>query len=103
MEPQLFDFGWSLRFWMKERGMSQGDIMRATGLERSYISRLATNKVKYPRFETVEKIARALSVSLHDFMSVAIVGGKEQADPGRLEKCVKECLARPDSSGTYSD
>jgi transcriptional regulator with XRE-family HTH domain len=68
----IIDTGRALHFWLKQKGMTQGDIMRATGLERSYISRLASNTIRYPRLQTLEKLTQALGISLVDFIKTAI-------------------------------
>lgn len=53
-----------LRALREEKNMSQGDIEKATGLLRCYISRVE-NGHTVPALETVEKLARALDVPLH--------------------------------------
>lgn len=45
--------------------MSQGDIFRATGIERAYISNLEAGK-QNPTLETIEKIAQALDVRVSE-------------------------------------
>jgi transcriptional regulator with XRE-family HTH domain len=61
-----------LAICMKElrakKGMTQGDIVRATGLERSYVSSLEAGKIKYPRVHTVDKIAMAFGMKLSDLI-----------------------------------
>ena len=44
-----------------EKGMSQGDICRATGMDRGYISRVE-NGLKNPTLSNLEKIAKALKI-----------------------------------------
>ncbi|OGZ22213.1 MAG: hypothetical protein A3F95_00165 [Candidatus Nealsonbacteria bacterium RIFCSPLOWO2_12_FULL_39_31] len=43
------------------KGLSQGDIHRATGIDRAYISNLEAGK-QNPTLETISKIAEALEV-----------------------------------------
>jgi len=45
-----------------EKGMSQGDICRASGMDRGYISRVESGQ-KNPTISNLEKIAMALKVS----------------------------------------
>ena len=45
--------------------MSQGDIFRATGIERAYISNLEAGK-QNPTLETIEKVAKALGVEVSE-------------------------------------
>ena len=47
------------------KNMSQGDIFRATNIERAYISNLEAGK-QNPTLETVEKIAQALGVEVSE-------------------------------------
>lgn len=45
-----------------EKGMSQGDICRASGMDRGYISRVEGGQ-KNPTISNLEKIAKALKIS----------------------------------------
>ena len=45
-----------------KKGMSQGDICRATGMDRGYVSRVE-NGLKNPTISNLEKIAKALGVT----------------------------------------
>ena len=50
-----------------EKQMSQGDICRKLGVDRSYISNVE-NGNKNPTLLTVERIAKALNVSIEELM-----------------------------------
>lgn len=50
-----------------EKGMSQGDICRRLGLDRSYISNVESGN-KNPTLATIEKIAKALTVKVKDLL-----------------------------------
>ena len=56
--------GERLRAVRDEKNLSQGDIEKRTGLLRCYISRVE-NGHTVPTVETLEKMARALEVPLH--------------------------------------
>lgn len=47
-----------------ERGLAQGDIEEATGVSRSHISKIERGKIANPGLDTLEKIAKALKVSV---------------------------------------
>ncbi|MGB7295351.1 MAG: helix-turn-helix transcriptional regulator [Candidatus Aminicenantales bacterium] len=51
-----------------KKGMTQGDIVRATGLERSYVSSLEAGKIKHPRMHTFNKIAMAFGMKLSELI-----------------------------------
>jgi len=48
-------------------GLSQGDIHRATGIDRAYISNLEAGKQNLT-LETIAKIAKALGVPMEDLV-----------------------------------
>lgn len=56
--------GSRLRSLREERGLSQGDIEKSTGLLRCYISRIE-NGHTIPSLETLERFAGALDVPLY--------------------------------------
>lgn len=56
--------GYRLKDLRESKNLSQGDIQKRTGLLRCYISRVENGHV-VPSIETLEKIARALEISLY--------------------------------------
>lgn len=50
-----------------KKGMSQGDICRKLGVDRSYISNVESGN-KNPTLSTIEKIAKALAVKVKDLL-----------------------------------
>ncbi len=59
--------GKSLQAFRIEKGLSQGDIEKRTGLLRSYLSRVE-NGHTIPSLETLAKISGALQVSLSELI-----------------------------------
>jgi len=55
-----------IKTYRTDRGLSQGDIERRTGLLRCYLSRVE-NGHTVPSLETLAKIAEALEISLAEF------------------------------------
>ncbi|MFC2165623.1 helix-turn-helix domain-containing protein [Acidobacteriota bacterium] len=62
----------AMKFYREKKKMTQGDIMRATGLERSYVSRLESGGIKEPTITTMILVARALGVDPCDFLKKAM-------------------------------
>ena len=58
-------FGKNMKRIREAKKMSQGDIYRATKIERAYISNLESGK-QNPTLETIAKIAKALGVEIGD-------------------------------------
>lgn len=64
------NIGKVIRSYRGDRGLSQGDIERRTGLLRCYLSRVE-NGHTVPSLETLAKIAEAMEISLADFFPTA--------------------------------
>ena len=60
-------FGKNMRRIRFSKGMSQGDVSRAIGMDRGYISGLENGK-RNPTLKNVEKIANVLNVSVADLV-----------------------------------
>ena len=65
-ERPKVNIGQVIRSYRGDRGLSQGDIERRTGLLRCYLSRVE-NGHTVPSLETLAKIAEAMEISLADF------------------------------------
>ena len=51
----------------EDKKMTQGDICRATGLDRAYVSNVEAGN-KNPTLATIDKLAKALGVSVHELL-----------------------------------
>jgi transcriptional regulator with XRE-family HTH domain len=60
--------GGTIRAYRQQKGMSQGDIEKRTGLLRCYLSRVE-NGHTVPSLETLQKIAYSLDMQLAQFFS----------------------------------
>ncbi len=60
-------FGENMKKIRLEKDMSQGDICRVLGLDRAYISNVENGKQNLT-ISTMEKIAKALSVSVDQLL-----------------------------------
>jgi len=66
------NIGSTIRAYRLQKGMSQGDIEKRTGLLRCYLSRVE-NGHTVPSLETLQKIAYALDLQLAQFFSDEVV------------------------------
>jgi transcriptional regulator with XRE-family HTH domain len=64
---EFMDIGERLRLLREAKNLSQGDIEQRTGLLRCYISRVE-NGHTIPAVKTLEKMAQALEVQLHELL-----------------------------------
>ncbi len=71
--PISSNIGSTIRGYRLQKGMSQGDIEKRTGLLRCYLSRVE-NGHTIPSLETLQKIARALDLQLAEFFAEEVVG-----------------------------
>lgn len=62
------NIGETIRTYRLQKGMSQGDIEKRTGLLRCYLSRVE-NGHTIPSLDTLSKIAGAMEVPLSQFFS----------------------------------
>ena len=62
------NIGNTIRDYRLQKGLSQGDIEKRTGLLRCYLSRVE-NGHTVPSLETLQKIARALDLQLSQFFA----------------------------------
>ncbi len=69
-EKPKVNIGEVIRSYRTDRGLSQGDIERRTGLLRCYLSRVE-NGHTVPSLETLAKIAEAMEINLADFFPAA--------------------------------
>lgn len=67
------NIGTIIRGYRLQKGMSQGDIEKKTGLLRCYLSRVE-NGHTVPSLETLQKIAKALDLQLSEFFAEETVG-----------------------------
>jgi transcriptional regulator with XRE-family HTH domain len=74
--------GERLRALREEKGLSQGDIEKRTGMLRCYTSRVE-NGHTVPAFETLEKFAHALGIPLYQLF---YEGKKNVALPPALKR-----------------
>lgn len=54
------------------KDMSMGDVSRSSGLERSYVSRLANGGIKFPRINMLARVAKAFDMTLTEFIDFTI-------------------------------
>jgi transcriptional regulator with XRE-family HTH domain len=73
-----------IRAYRNDRGLSQGDIERRTGLLRCYLSRVE-NGHTVPSLETLAKIAEAMDITIADFFP-----GAESAQDKETKKILGE-------------
>ena len=67
------NIGGTIRDFRLQKGMSQGDIEKRTGLLRCYLSRVE-NGHTVPSLETLQKIAGALDLQLSEFFADDQIG-----------------------------
>jgi transcriptional regulator with XRE-family HTH domain len=66
MDSRSLSIGTTIRGYRLQRGMSQGDIEKRTGLLRCYLSRVE-NGHTVPSLDTLAKIALAMEIPLSQF------------------------------------
>lgn len=67
MTPAIEKLAQNLKRIREEKQMSQGDICRDLGCDRSFVSNLESGK-NNPTLMTIERIAAALGVSCYELL-----------------------------------
>jgi transcriptional regulator with XRE-family HTH domain len=57
----------NIKLIREQKNMTQGDLCRATGLDRAYVSNIEAGN-KNPTLATIEKISIALGVSTNELL-----------------------------------
>lgn len=60
-------FAKNMKKLREDKGLSQGDVHRATKIDRAYISNLEAGK-QNPTLGTISKIAEAIGVNVEDLI-----------------------------------
>src|ERR1700748_644592 len=71
--PEPINIGVTIRGFRWQKGLSQGDIEKRTGLLRCYLSRVE-NGHTVPSLDTLAKIAQALDIPLAQFFAEDSLG-----------------------------
>jgi transcriptional regulator with XRE-family HTH domain len=85
-DNSMLKIGTSIRAFRLQKGLSQGDIEKKTGLLRCYLSRVE-NGHTVPSLDTLSKIARALDLPITQFFA-----DESQGKQPNLQKLTDEEL-----------
>ena len=67
MKNEAQKLGQNLKRIRKEKGISQGDIVRKLGMPKSFISNIENGKTN-PTLATIAKLAKALNVNIEELI-----------------------------------
>jgi len=67
MKSEAQKLGQNLKRIRTEKGISQGDIVRSFGMDRSFISNIENGKTN-PTLATISKLAKAIGVSTDELL-----------------------------------
>ena len=69
-----------------QRGWTQGDLHRKTGLERSYLSRLESGKVHDLSLKNAILICRAFGITVEEFVATCFGNKGPGHSPGQTHR-----------------
>lgn len=67
MKSESMKLGRNLKRIRTEKGLTQGDIVRALGFSRSFVSNIENGKTN-PTLDTITKLAKAIGVSTDELL-----------------------------------
>jgi transcriptional regulator with XRE-family HTH domain len=79
LSARMIDIGKRLRELRHAKGMSQADIEKRTGIFRCYVSRVELGFI-VPKLPMLEKLVKALGISLYKFFAVRKIRRKARTD-----------------------
>ena len=91
----MLKIGTTIRAHRLQKGLSQGDIEKRTGLLRCYLSRVE-NGHTVPSLDTLSKIARALDLPITQFFAEDSVDRR----PSCRSSPTRNCAFSPRSAAT---
>lgn len=66
------NIGRAVRVLRSRAGLSQGEVARRAGWERSYMSEFEHGKVKNPTLDTIVRFIKAVDANCDEFIALAI-------------------------------
>jgi len=63
------DIARAINLLLEKNGMTQADLTREAKYERSYVSKIATGGVRYPRLDTMQRISRVFDMDVDEFLA----------------------------------
>jgi len=65
--------GHNIKDMIRLRAMTQADVVRRTGMSKSYLSEIISGKTTHPSVWTCAKIAEALRCSIDDLVRIPVI------------------------------
>ena len=62
------DLGQRIRTIRKNRGISQSEVEKITGIKREYLSKIENSELKNPTYGTIQKICRGIDISVAELL-----------------------------------
>lgn len=95
-----------VRQWRIARGRSSAEFAGHAGLSRSYVSEVEHNRIKQPRKEKLQALAKALDLSVFDLVIRRMPGERaDRADTSVRQAQTRgsEIASRPSTAGAVVD
>jgi transcriptional regulator with XRE-family HTH domain len=87
------DLGERIKILRLEAGLSLPDLADKAGISKSVLFQLETSDAPNPSLETLQKVAKALAVTLAALLDKGGVRAKRRILPDRIDDALKEMIA----------
>lgn len=64
----MLDLGHRIKRIRENRGLSQSEVERKTGIKREYLSKIENSELKNPTYGTIKKICKGIDVSIAELL-----------------------------------
>jgi len=88
--------GQKIRYLRKNKGLTQFDLERKTGIKREYLSKIENDELNNPTFSTLVKICEGIGIPITELLV------DDDSLPSRKDPIIK-VLARPEEMKKISD
>jgi len=62
------EIGTRIKYWRQQRGLTQDDLARITGVKYSTLAKIESNITSNPRIESLQKIAAGLEITIDELL-----------------------------------
>ncbi len=64
----MIDLGQRIRAIRQNKGMSQSEVEKKTGIKREYLSKIENSELKNPTYSTIQKICMGIDISIAELL-----------------------------------
>ncbi len=64
----MLDLGQRIRAIRQNKGLSQSEVEKITGIKREYLSKIENGELTNPTYNTIQKVCRGINISIGELL-----------------------------------